>query len=238
MTVSSAEIKAQVGDLNRWAVHLDDPFSPMALADADKPYIAVSNFTFPDSMCVHDTEGQYLNIFDVFAKFEGATSFNPTCKSNICMKQEEAGKCRSRDLTNPLHRGFQKCARYILGTEVYTDADVILTYIRMSVDAGTGNEPEWHLDAGDDLPKTNRCLMGLLSNVLPTQVLLNPTRREDYEDGYLKRVMGKPLDETDLRVVTLPVNQLAVLPMSLPHRGQVASAPVERRDFMRWWVDK
>ena len=235
MSASSVEIQTQVGSLSRWAQHIEEPFSPASLGSPDKPYAVVGSFEFPDAMCRFDEVGQDWSVADPFAKYTNDLELGLTCRSNICTQRTQTGDCNELDLTGPLHLDFQDVAHYILGETVYTESSVDLTLWRRPVPAGTGQEPSWHLDIEKE--SDGKCLMGLVSDELLTQILLNPTCPDDYEDGHLKRIMGAPIEMAILRIRTLPSNKLVVLPMSIPHRGQIATIDLPQRHFMRWWVE-
>lgn len=235
MPVTLLEIRAKVGDLDRWDQHIAAPFSPDSLADPDKPYITVGDFIFPPAMCPSDEPDQDWLVNKPIAKFANEEGLLLQCLSNVCTRRRTQGECRGSALIRDLNLGFERAARYILGSLVYEESSVDLTLWRRKVPRGIGQEPDLHLDIDNE--EDDRRLMGLISDVLPTEILLNPTCQEDYDGGYLRSVMGVPLEEANLRTRRLPAGKLAILPMSIPHRGQIPSADVPRRHFMRWWAD-
>lgn len=242
-------IKQVAGDRAAWQPHLEDPYGAIALKDPQKPYFSVGPFEIPERVCVND-KGGVLAVKDVCIKLAGRGAlFRSRCISNVCWDRnfEASGMttsspgyydinfhCNSPDLLRPLHKEFARIARQVLGNELYVASDIIFTHDRSAVGPGRGQlETKWHVD---NRPEDGAILMGILSDALPTQILLNPTTPDDYDDYYLKTASGVPLDEAELDIVTLPVGQLAVVPISMAHRGQVAQEAIPQRNFLRWWV--
>lgn len=247
--ISQSEIRAAAGDITAWQPHLDNPYGAEALQDPERPYFTLGPIEIPERICVNDNN-EALEITDALIKGAGSGAlYRSRCLSNVCWDRnfKESGldifspqaadrnfHCNSPDLLTPLHKGFGKIARHILGKELYTSSDIIFTHERSAVNPGEGQlETKWHVDMN---PGSGAIMMGILSDELPTQVLRNPTTPDDYEDGYLKSVDGVPLEEAELDYFTLPANHLAIVPISTPHRGQLATEHIPRRNFLRWWV--
>jgi hypothetical protein len=211
--MSYLEASHQVGDREQWAQHITEPFSEESLGDPHKPYLTIENLRFPD---VRTSDEDEL-VQGTWYKGPDMPSITLSCLSNVCSrKPTDEGLCNQLDYMSILHESFQDAARRIIGKEAYTRATVGVTFWRNRVPAGTGQTTYWHLDTYNDIhytvTKDKIGLMGLISDVLPTEVLLNPpTRPDDYERGKLRRVLGTPIEEAELCIRTLQPNTLTIV---------------------------
>lgn len=241
--INASELGLDTADIDRWQPHLYDAFTDENLGDPNKPYLVVGDFELPGKFCRHDNKGEIeFQGYDVklagtlgimaacLQQMEGSSVYEPNKRVN--------GRCKiSEQHTRDSTVAFQNIARILIGTAQYTDSTVELTYERKPTVAGEGKSVMWHVDANQEIfdgTFSSLCVMGLISSVLPTQLLMNPTQRSDFQDGALISIMGEPLDTAAQRIITLPPNKIAVVPLSIVHRGQVAPTDTLNRSFMRW----
>src|SRR5581483_9879649 len=174
------EARPEPGDLSQWAQHINAPFSPACLGDPLKPYVTVEGLGFPDRLCRFEApdEDWSIGINQSMIKGWNEPDINLTCRSDVCTQRLQEGDCDEPDLASPLHLAFQGVARRVLGEESYTQATIELTLWRGAVELGRGQTPRWHLDTNkpslETTHKDGKCLVGIISDTLLTEVLLNP----------------------------------------------------------------
>lgn len=186
------------------SAHLDEPYSERSLSIFPKDFISLGGIERP------------TNGYITTGLIKPADTVEP-----IIWSTEES------EIVVDAHTAMFTAMKQLAGEESFEASNIYFTHRRSYVPQGDAQLVSHnHLDGYRSRPSLK--LIGVYHDVLPTIIIHNKTRLDDYNDeGTLKSVEGIEVNDAKLLEEELPCGQLLIVSPSAPHRGQIADRYID-----------